>query len=120
MGLLTNDQFLARLADLYDQTQTKGTVYITMKRYAYPLERAAKKDATAKEALASPTTLYPSIIRAVAGNRKISSVVEADQLLAFTDAFTAVARSRMTALKRKDRKASKKAAKKGSGNEAAV
>ncbi|KAL2912709.1 RNA-binding signal recognition particle subunit srp14 [Polyrhizophydium stewartii] len=120
MPLLSNDQFLARLGELFEKSKTTGTVYITMKRYAYPLVKRSKANQDARAELESPDTQFPSIMRACIGKHKISTLVEPDQLIAFTDAYASITRSHMDSLKRKDRKERKKKSAAAHSNEPAA
>ncbi|KAI8909417.1 hypothetical protein PhCBS80983_g00704 [Powellomyces hirtus] len=96
MPLLSNDAFLSQLTKLYEKSKEKGTVYVTMKRYAYNVR---KDPAT----LANPDTEYPCLVRATSASTKISTLVNPQDTDRFHDAYTNIIKLHMDSLKKKER-----------------
>ncbi|KAJ8329021.1 hypothetical protein BDV3_006312 [Batrachochytrium dendrobatidis] len=104
MVLLSNDEFLSCLHELMLRSKEKGSVYLTMKRYAYKQLKSAKKSEDAKSILHSKDTQYQTLMRATFGNKKLSTLVDSSNLVQFTDKYQTVTRLHMDSLKKKDRK----------------
>ncbi|ORZ06285.1 signal recognition particle, SRP9/SRP14 subunit [Lobosporangium transversale] len=110
--LLDNDKFLTRMAKAFEDSKTKNTVYLTMKRYAYTTKkiRAAEE---AEEKAAGDTVMkvdeqdqeYPTIVRVSCGTKtKLSTLVQPQDLDRFMVQYTNIVKINMTALKKKERK----------------
>ncbi|RPB12711.1 signal recognition particle, SRP9/SRP14 subunit [Morchella conica CCBAS932] len=115
-GRLSNDEFFAQLTSLLTSTSAseKNSVYITQK-VLIPFS----EDSKTPVAPIDPDAPLQLLIRATDGQEKakkvkFSTVVEAGQLEAFYVRYAEVAKSGMTTLKKRDRKARKlRARKKG-------
>ncbi|KAJ3150822.1 RNA-binding signal recognition particle subunit srp14 [Geranomyces variabilis] len=94
MPLLSNDAFLSQLNKLYEKSRQQRTVYVTMKRYAYPQRKDSK-------ALADPDTEFPCIVRATSGSTKISTLVNPHETERFHQHYTNIAVLHMDSLKKK-------------------
>ncbi|KXJ90672.1 signal recognition particle 14kD protein [Microdochium bolleyi] len=128
MGVLTNDEFFAQLAQLFDATKGKdhGSIFLVQKRLSYdqPLPDAPQDGAFPDTSPASP---LPILIRATNGKSKdrktkrvkLSTVVTPDALPSFFDKYSDVCKAGMTTLKPRDRSKNKRKAKKKKGGAAA-
>jgi len=124
MGVLTNDEFFAQLAQVFDRTRGKdhGSIFLIQKRLSYdqPLPDASQEGAFADT---SPATPLPILIRATNGKSKerktkrvkISTIVSPDALPAFFEKYAEVCKAGMTTLKPRDRSKRKGKAKKRKG-----
>ncbi|KAF2012058.1 signal recognition particle, SRP9/SRP14 subunit [Aaosphaeria arxii CBS 175.79] len=133
---LTNDEFFAQLASLFEHNRKTGhgTVYLTQKRLAYGTDASA--EAKAEDPLwdAHPEQPLPILIRASnnksskrkgagrpgserdnATKTKTSTVVQPDQLEAFYVRYAEACRAGMSGLKKRDRTKKKKDKKKKKG-----
>ncbi|KAI1181039.1 signal recognition particle 14kD protein [Nemania sp. FL0916] len=125
MGRLSNDEFFAKLAELFDSRKGKdhGTIVLTQKRLSYdqPAPEPQPTDGTVIPDLHPPRPL-PILIRvsntkgreARAADEKIklSTVVDPDTLPAFFERYAEVCKLGMVSLKPRDRSKRKGKAKK--------
>lgn len=102
MVLLENEQFLSELTKLYQRAQTAGTVQVTMKRYdgrTKPISRKAKKN----QPVPPEPAEYSCLIRAQSGSKKISTVINANNMNKFQVAYSNLLRGNIE-LKKKEKK----------------
>lgn len=94
---LEQNQFLLELAKLYESTESKGSVTITIKR-AYPkdLNRSRKSDEKLKVRENEAPHLF---VRAVANKKKLSTSVPPNEEPQFQDLFSSIITSHMNNLK---------------------
>ncbi|ODA83388.1 hypothetical protein RJ55_01902 [Drechmeria coniospora] len=118
---LDQDEFLARLGELFSHRQGSdhGAIYLTQKRYAFdpscPTPSTADPFADLK-----PSGPLPVIVRASNGKSKkersekvkLSTIVQPDDLEKFYVRYAEVCKAGMTALKPRDRSKKKAKAKK--------
>ncbi|OXA42640.1 signal recognition particle 14 kDa protein [Folsomia candida] len=113
MVLLDNDAFLTELTRLFQKSKTKGsgTVNITMKRYdgttgptpkpeGTPVPKKIAKLKAAAMKKNRPDAPAGCLVRACLHNKKISTVVVADNVPKFQLTYCAVLRGSMDSLKR--------------------
>ncbi|KAF2147159.1 uncharacterized protein K452DRAFT_314373 [Aplosporella prunicola CBS 121167] len=119
---LSNDEFFARLKELFDVRREKdhGTVYLTQKRMTYDpatVGNASKPTApSAPLTDLNPTEPLPVIIRATNGKSKehrkekvkLSTIVVPDALEGFYARYADTCKAGMSALKPRDRSRRKK------------
>ncbi|TGJ80775.1 hypothetical protein E0Z10_g7988 [Xylaria hypoxylon] len=125
MGHLSNDEFFAKLVDLFDSAKGKdhGSIVLTQKRLSYDQPLPEPTDDTVPSDLHPPRPL-PILIRATNGkgkedrkaNKKIklSTVVAPDSLPAFFERYAEICKQGMGSLKPRDRSKRKGKAKKKS------
>ncbi|GAA5838382.1 hypothetical protein JCM3766R1_005531 [Sporobolomyces carnicolor] len=125
---LSNDVFLARLSDLFESRKDVGSVFLTTKRLTYePASTnagsqgedgdAVMKDEGDQVPTASTSTSsssrdreYPLIVRATDGKAKksikvkLSTIVQPQDYLSFTDAYMSILRASLSASLRPKRK----------------
>lgn len=105
MVLLSNQQFLEELAKLFQTSKTKGSVWITMKRYGERQHKKAPKGGVSKP---KPTADEPDstcLVRATNGKDiKLSTIVRAKDVVRFQMNFAMLAKTNMDGLKKRDRK----------------
>jgi signal recognition particle subunit SRP14 len=89
--LLQNSAFLSQLELLFSKSKEKGTVYITMKRFAH--KQAHTED-----------TEYACLLRATFGKSKISTRIEPQDWERFNTDYMNICRMHMDSLKKKERK----------------
>ncbi|KAI1117809.1 signal recognition particle 14kD protein [Nemania sp. NC0429] len=123
MGHLSNDEFFAKLVELFDSRKGKdhGSIVLTQKRLSYDQPAPDSADDTALPDLHPPRPL-PVIIRATNGKGKedrkakekikLSTVVDPDALPAFFERYAEICKQGMTSLKPRDRSKRKGKAKK--------
>ncbi|OAL51942.1 signal recognition particle, SRP9/SRP14 subunit [Pyrenochaeta sp. DS3sAY3a] len=131
---LSNDEFFAKLANLFEHTRTKGhgTVYLTQKRLTF--DTASTPPTPTKVADdplwdTHPEQPLPILIRA-SNNKsdkrpgtdrkdtqkiKLSTVVQPDDLDAFYARYSEACKAGMSGLKKRDKKKAKKVKKKKKG-----
>ncbi|KAI1087750.1 signal recognition particle 14kD protein [Rostrohypoxylon terebratum] len=124
MGYLTNDEFFAKLTELFDQRKGKdhGSIVLVQKRLSYDQPLPESTSDTIFPDLHPPKPM-PVLIRATNAKGKerrqnkikISTVVEPDSLPSFFDKYAEVCKSGMTSLKPRDRSKRKGKAKKKKG-----
>uniref|UniRef100_A0A1E1XRV9 Signal recognition particle 14 kDa protein n=1 Tax=Amblyomma sculptum TaxID=1581419 RepID=A0A1E1XRV9_AMBSC len=105
MVLLENESFLSELTKLFQKYRTSGSVYITMKRYdgkTKPKPRPEKLTANPIQ----PPAEYKCLLRAHAGNNKISTVINAKDVNRFQLAYANLLKGNIDGLKKKDKKKS--------------
>ncbi|VVT56248.1 uncharacterized protein SAPINGB_P004914 [Magnusiomyces paraingens] len=99
LGRLPNDEYLEKLAKTLKAAETKGSVFLTQKRYS-------PKDGVTNEVPDTNALLF----RATDGNSdkkkkvKFSTVVKAEDLEAFWVKYTEVIKAGMVGLRKKDKK----------------
>jgi len=105
--LLENEQFLSELTKLFQKSRTHdGGISMTMKRYdgrTKPIPRNVDRQHPPQQ----PHQEYKCLFRAVMGNKKISTVVNAKDVNKFQLAYANVFKLSMDNLKKRDRKAEK-------------
>ncbi|EMR63059.1 putative signal recognition particle 14kd protein [Eutypa lata UCREL1] len=121
MARLSNDEFFAKLVQLFDSRKGKdhGSIFLTQKRLSHdqPLPEATSD--TIFPDLHPPQPM-PVLVRATNGKSKdrrkekvkLSTVVDADALPAFFERYADVCKAGMTTLKPRDRSKRKGKAKK--------
>ncbi|KAG0245505.1 hypothetical protein BGW41_000132 [Actinomortierella wolfii] len=114
--LVDNDKFLTRLQKTFEETKTKNTVYLTMKRYTHQTKKekaeAILKDGDNDTTMTDSAAIkeYPTMIRLQAGSKtKLSTLVQPNDLERFMVQYTAIIKTSMDALKKKERKKAPKA-----------
>ncbi|GAP89836.1 putative signal recognition particle 14kd protein [Rosellinia necatrix] len=132
MGHLSNDEFFAKLVELFDSRKSKdhGSIILTQKRLSYdqPLPDAADDAATPADL--HPPRPLPVLVRATNGKGKdarkakekvkLSTVVDPDALPAFFERYAEICKLGMGSLKPRDRSKRKGKAKKKSKATAAA
>ncbi|KAI1149719.1 signal recognition particle 14kD protein [Nemania diffusa] len=123
MGHLSNDEFFAKLVQLFDSRKGKdhGSIVLTQKRLSYDQPLPAAGDATVLPDLHPPRPL-PILIRATNAKGKedrkakekikLSTVVDPDALPAFFERYAETCKLGMASLKPRDRSKRKGKAKK--------
>ncbi|KAI1190419.1 signal recognition particle 14kD protein [Nemania serpens] len=123
MGHLSNNEFFAKLVELFDSRKGKdhGSIVLTQKRLSFDQPIPDSADETVLPDLHPPRPL-PVLIRATNGkgkeNRKakekikLSTVVDPDALPAFFERYAEVCKLGMGSLKPRDRSKRKGKAKK--------
>ncbi|KAI8805823.1 signal recognition particle, SRP9/SRP14 subunit [Cladochytrium replicatum] len=113
MKELDNDAFLVALGKQFEKTKSKGTVYLTMKRFAFEKKQQLKKELgnqPTEDELSNPDFDYPCLIRAVCGNEKLSTKVRPENTDKFLEKYAIITRVHMDSLKKKEKtKKAKKA-----------
>ncbi|KAI9205960.1 signal recognition particle, SRP9/SRP14 subunit [Polychytrium aggregatum] len=100
---LENHSFLAQLNTHFGRTKSSGTVFLTMKRYTYDKKKEQAGQSAKDVAEADSSVEYPSIVRAVIGKAKISTIVHPSDTDKFLESYTHIIRANMDALKKKER-----------------
>ncbi|KAI0098819.1 signal recognition particle 14kD protein [Nemania sp. FL0031] len=125
MGHLSNDEFFAKLVQLFDSRKGKdhGSIVLTQKRLSYDQPTSESSDETALPDLHPPHPI-PILIRATNAKGKedrkakekvkLSTVVDPDALPAFFERYAEVCKLGMVSLKPRDRSKRKGKAKKKS------
>mmetsp|Transcript_73377 Transcript_73377/g.116163 ORF Transcript_73377/g.116163 Transcript_73377/m.116163 type:complete len:147 (+) Transcript_73377:75-515(+) len=105
MGRLSETEFLARLADLYERTRSKGSVYLSMKRYQGRLASVRRRN-RAKQAEAADGQEPQCIVRACTNDKKtkISALISSSDTVRFQLALGNLLRLNMDGLKRQKKK----------------
>ncbi|KAI1130193.1 signal recognition particle 14kD protein [Nemania abortiva] len=123
MGHLSNDEFFAKLVQLFDSRRGKdhGSIVLTQKRLSHDQPLPEPSDATVLPDLHPPRPL-PILIRATNGKGKearkakekvkLSTVVDPDALPAFFERYADICKLGMGSLKPRDRSKRKGKAKK--------
>ncbi|KAI1165006.1 signal recognition particle, SRP9/SRP14 subunit [Nemania serpens] len=123
MGLLSNDEFFAKLVELFDSRKGKdhGSIVLTQKRLSYDQPTPASADEAVLSDLHPPRPL-PILIRATNAKGKedrkakekikLSTVVDPDALPAFFERYAEICKLGMGSLKPRDRSKRKGKAKK--------
>lgn len=109
--LIEQDSFLNQLMKMFDRSRTKGTVYITMKRFTGKLSRKGRKAEAEAEKASGEILESKVLVRAVAGKAKFSTLVPAKDHMRFSTSLMNIAKVKMDALKKKDKASKAKAAK---------
>ncbi|KAH9953367.1 signal recognition particle SRP9/SRP14 subunit [Russula dissimulans] len=101
MQLVDNDTFLSRLSSLFQSSKEHGTIWLTHKRLTHDGD-----DVTMYSA--DDTREYPCIIRATDGKEtNISTHITSGQLDKFLGAYSALLKSSMSTLRKRDKKREK-------------
>lgn len=101
MPRVANDEFIERLRELFEDSRIKGSVYLEQKRLA---RTGPDCDLHATQ---SP---YPLVFRATNGARekanrkKVSTVVEAENLVQFWSLYTEALKKGAAGLRKKEKK----------------
>ncbi|KAI1428911.1 signal recognition particle 14kD protein [Xylaria sp. FL1777] len=125
MGHLSNDEFFAKLVELFDSAKGRdhGSIILTQKRLSYdqPLPEPTDGAVSADQ---QPQHPLPILIRATNGKGKedrkakkkikLSTVVSPDALPAFFERYAEICKQGMGSLKPRDRSRRKGKAKKKS------
>ncbi|KAF9161912.1 hypothetical protein DFQ27_008002 [Actinomortierella ambigua] len=109
--LVDNDKFLTRLHKTFEETKTKNSVYLTMKRHTYQTKKdkiaAAAKDTDNDTPMNDSAAIkeYATMVRLKAGSKTtFSTLVQPNDLERFMLQYTAIVKTSMDALKKKERK----------------
>ncbi|XP_064484350.1 signal recognition particle 14 kDa protein-like [Ornithodoros turicata] len=105
MVLLENDSFLCELTKLFQKYRTTGSVYVTMKRYDGKVKPKPRPERLASNPVQPPAE-YKCLLRAHAGNKKISTVINAKDVNKFQQAYVNLLKANIDGLKKKDKKKS--------------
>ncbi|KAG9447040.1 hypothetical protein H6P81_013168 [Aristolochia fimbriata] len=105
MVLLLPDPFLSELTNMYERSQEKGSVWVTLKRSSQQSKAARQK----LESQGSDIE-YRCLVRATDGKKTISTSLSAKEHLRFQASYATILRAHMHALKKRERKDKKKAA----------
>ncbi|KPI92389.1 PREDICTED: signal recognition particle 14 kDa protein [Papilio xuthus] len=95
MVLLTNDEFLTELTKLFQKARVSGSVTMTMKRYD-GRTKPHPRDGTP----AVPNPKYKCLIRAQSSSKKISTVIDQEDVEKFSTAYTNLLKTSVNGLKR--------------------
>uniref|UniRef100_A0A1E1W449 Signal recognition particle 14 kDa protein n=1 Tax=Pectinophora gossypiella TaxID=13191 RepID=A0A1E1W449_PECGO len=95
MVLLNNDEFLAELTKLFQKARAAGSVTMTMKRYD---GRTKPQPRDGTPAVKNPE--YKCLIRAQSSSKKISTVVEQNDVERFSTAYSNLLKTSVNGLKR--------------------
>ncbi|KAI1489708.1 signal recognition particle, SRP9/SRP14 subunit [Biscogniauxia mediterranea] len=130
MGHLSNDEFFAKLIELFDKSKGKdhGSIVLTQKRLSYDQPPLPESTSDTVFPDLHPPRPLPVLVRATnakgkasrAEKVKLSTVVDADALPAFFERYAEVCKLGMTTLKPRDRSKRKGKAKKKKGGAAAA
>ncbi|XP_077228139.1 signal recognition particle, SRP9/SRP14 subunit isoform X2 [Tasmannia lanceolata] len=105
MVLLQPDPFLNELTNMYERTQDKGSVWVTLKR------SSLKAKATRKKLESQGADVeYRCLVRATDGKKTISTSLSSKDHQRFQASYATVLRAHMNALKKRERKDKKKIA----------
>uniref|UniRef100_A0A7S0Q5G9 Signal recognition particle 14 kDa protein n=1 Tax=Coccolithus braarudii TaxID=221442 RepID=A0A7S0Q5G9_9EUKA len=99
MVLLDADAFLTQLTRILENTREKGTMYVTMKRYA-GLDGKKGKPIEAADCRC--------LVRAVGGKQKNSTMVAAKDHRRFMKSYGNILKVSLDSLKRKERRRAEK------------
>lgn len=116
MGRVDNAEFLAQVQQILESNNGESSVYITQKRLTSSVEGSEGIDDLASNVVEYDEQLpvnkqqYPVLVRVAAGKKKkkLSTVVEKDNLDQFWNDYVQVIKSGFVGLKKKDKKKSKK------------
>jgi len=117
--LLDNDQFLGQLKLLFENKRSKGTVFITQKRYSF---RGTISGDDSPMVDTDQPVQYPCLMRATDGKAtKLSTLVQPEALHQFSSAYGILLKSSMTSLRKRNKKKDRRKpdARKGKGPVAA-
>lgn len=101
--LLEQDGFLNQLTKMYDRSRDKGSVFITVKRYAGCQSRKAKREAAKAELQLGEVAESKVLVRAVAGKSKFSTIVSAKDHQRFSKSMMNITKVKMDNLKKKEK-----------------
>ncbi|KAG8933440.1 hypothetical protein FRC02_011818 [Tulasnella sp. 418] len=105
MQLLDNENFLTKLAELFESTKESGTVWLTQKRSTYDVDGDAQMQQDINE-----DQEYPCLLRATDGKTHISTQIFSKDLLKFHAAYGTLLKSSMSHLRKRDKKREKQKA----------
>lgn len=116
MGHIDNSEFLTQVQQLLDSNNGTSSVYITQKRLTSSVEDSEGIDDLASNVVdynkKYPVNKhqYPVLVRVATGKKKkkLSTVVEKDNLDQFWNEYAQVIKAGFVGLKKKDKKKSKK------------
>jgi len=120
MGHLTNDEFFAKLAELFAARKSSdhGAIYLVQKRFSFTEQPTSSAEPTSFPEPVQPSAPLPILIRATNGKCdkskkiKLSTLVEPSDLDLFYGRYAEVCKTGMGALKPRDRTKRKAKAKK--------
>ncbi|KAG9048832.1 hypothetical protein FS837_011915 [Tulasnella sp. UAMH 9824] len=104
MELLDNETFLERLKGLFESTKSKGTVWLTQKRYTYDPNGEAPAVSQNDDAE------YKCLLRATDGHVKFETLILSAELGKFHAAYAALLKASMSTLRKRDKKKEKQKA----------
>lgn len=113
---LSNDGFFEKLSELFTATSGHGSIYLTQKRMTFEEDTKIEDPGSSQPfADSDPSKSFPIIIRATNGKSKekrekkikLSTIVEAGALEGFYAKYADVCKSKMSALKKRDRSKAK-------------
>ncbi|KAL2459866.1 Signal recognition particle 14 kDa protein [Forsythia ovata] len=102
---LQPDPFLNELTSMFERTTEKGSVWVTLKHSSEKSKVQRNKMKTSGEKIE-----FRCLIRATDGKKTISTVVGPKDHQRFQASYATILKSRMTALKKRERKDKRKAA----------
>ncbi|XP_068646518.1 signal recognition particle 14 kDa protein [Aristolochia californica] len=105
MVLLQPDPFLSELTNMYERSQEKGSVWVTLKRSSLKSKAARQKLETQGSEIE-----YRCLVRATDGTKTISTSLSAKEHLRFQASYATILRAHTHALKKRERKDKKKTA----------
>lgn len=117
MGRIDNSEFLTQVQELLDSNNGTSSVYITQKRLTSSVDGSEGIDDLASnvvdydEKYPANKHQYPVLVRVTTGGKKkkkLSTVVEKDNLDQFWNDYAQVIKAGFVGLKKKDKKKSKK------------
>ncbi|KAF9996629.1 RNA-binding signal recognition particle subunit srp14 [Entomortierella chlamydospora] len=107
------------MAKAFEDTKTKNSVYLTMKRHTYSTKKIRAAEEAAETAAGDSVMKtdekdkeYPTMVRLTHGTKtKLSTLVQPQDLDRFMVQYTNIIKINMDALKKKERKKAVKAKK---------
>ncbi|EYU36700.1 hypothetical protein ABFS82_14G291400 [Erythranthe guttata] len=105
MVRLQPDPFLNELTNMFERTTEKGSVWVTLKHSSDKSKLKRDKMKTAGEKIE-----YKCLVRATDGKKTISTMVGVKDHQRFQSSYATILKTRMTALKKRERKDKRKAA----------
>ncbi|KAF9206670.1 hypothetical protein BGZ49_002031 [Haplosporangium sp. Z 27] len=111
--------FLTRMAKAFEDTKSKNSVFLTMKRHTYSTKKIRKAEEASEKATGDSVMdvdekdkEYPTMVRLTSGTKtKLSTLVQPQDLDRFMVQYTNIVKINMDALKKKERKKAAKTAK---------
>ncbi|KAL7085870.1 hypothetical protein ACP275_14G304100 [Erythranthe tilingii] len=104
MVRLQPDPFLNELTNMFERTTEKGSVWVTLKHSSDKSKLKRDKMKTAGEKIE-----YKCLVRATDGKKTISTMVGLKDHQRFQSSYATILKTRMTALKKRERKDKRKA-----------
>ncbi|EYU42834.1 hypothetical protein MIMGU_mgv1a015660mg [Erythranthe guttata] len=105
MVRLQPDPFLNELTNMFERTTEKGSVWVTLKHSSDKSKVKINKMKTAGEKIE-----YKCLVRATDGKKTISTMVGQKDHSRFQSSYATILKTRMTALKKRERKDRRKTA----------